>query len=147
MKHATLFLALSISILPVNNIINSANDDANAVFKENRMLISESNTLSLQQPGEEKMTALMFKRQEFCRAELKDFEFDIEYKVMSATVYFSGTNFKSVEVGEITSNSLKPIKKYMDRCAAGSMIIFDNVKVKGPDELVRPIAGMSIILH
>lgn len=36
---------------------------------------------------------------------------------------------------------------YMDRCAPGTMIIFDNVKVIGPDKEVRPIAGISYMLH
>lgn len=101
------------------------------------------------QPGEgnEKMLAVIFRNQEFCRAELKDFAFDVSFDVVSATVYFSGTNFKNVEKGIITSKSLKPIRSLMARCAPGSMVIFDNVKVIGPDKLVRPIQGLSIMLH
>lgn len=109
---------------------------------------SENKTLNLttQQPNE-KMLAVIFRHQDFCRAELKDFVYNAEFKVVGATIYFSGTNFKGVEKGTITSNSLAPVKSLMLRCGPGSMVIFDNVKVKGPDEMIRGIAGVSFILH
>lgn len=100
-----------------------------------------------QSPENEKMLAVIFRRQDVCRAELKDFEFDVKYNVVSATVYFSGTNFRGVETGFINSNSLKPISNLMARCSPGTMIIFDNVKVIGPDKLIRPIQGASYLLH
>ena len=100
-----------------------------------------------QSPENEKMLAVIFRRQDVCRAELKDFEFDVKYNVVSATVYFSGTNFRGVETGFINSNSLKPISNLMARCSPGTMIIFDNVKVIGPDKLIRPIQGTSYLLH
>lgn len=100
-----------------------------------------------QDPDAEKMLAVVFRSQEFCRAELKDFVFDVQFNIVSATVYFSGTNFKNVETGYITSNSLKPIRSLMARCAPGSMVIFDNVKAIGPDKLVRPIQGNSYVLR
>jgi hypothetical protein len=105
------------------------------------------NLFSQPSPENEKMLAVIFRAQDACRAELKDFEFDITYNVVSATVYFSGTNFKNVETGFINSNSLKPIRSLMARCAPGSMVVFDNVKVIGPDKLVRPIQGTSYLLH
>ncbi|MEP7256466.1 MAG: GldM family protein [Ferruginibacter sp.] len=99
-----------------------------------------------QEPG--KLSATVFKAQAYCRAELPaDFEFDVKFKVVSATVYFSGANFRNVEKGAINSNSLKPVKEFMDRCAPGSMIVFDNVKVVGPDKKVRTIPGKSILLY
>ncbi len=101
----------------------------------------------MQEPGNEKMMAVAFRAQSFCRAELKDFEFDATFTVVSATVYFSGANFRSTEKGSISSNSLKPIKHLMDRCVPGSIVIFDNVKVIGPDKQIRPIAGLSLLLH
>ena len=93
------------------------------------------------------MAAAVFKAQEFCRAELKDFEFDISYSVVSAAVYFSGANFKNVEKGAINSSSLKTIKNQMERCVPGSVVIFDEVKVKGPDNTVRTIQGVSFVLY
>jgi len=98
-----------------------------------------------QEPG--KMRSIVFKSQEYCRAELPDFEFNVQFKVVSATVYFSGTNFRGVEKGSITSNRLKPIKDLMDRCAPGSMVVFDDVKVMGPDKMLRTIPGLSLLLY
>ncbi|MBK8495296.1 MAG: hypothetical protein IPL50_09890 [Chitinophagaceae bacterium] len=89
----------------------------------------------------------MFSGQDFCRAEVKDFEWEVPFRIVSATIYFSGTNFKNVETGYISSSSLKPIKNLMDRCAPGTMVVFDNVKVKGPDEQVRSVPGPSFRLH
>jgi hypothetical protein len=56
-------------------------------------------------------------------------------------------NFRNAEKGFITSNSLKPIKNLMDRCVPGTIVIFDNVKVIGPDNEVRTIQGTSFYLH
>ena len=64
-------------------------------------------------PDSEKILAVVFLSQEFCRAELKDFVFDVQFIIVSATVYFSGTNFKNLESGYINSNSLKPIDSLM----------------------------------
>ena len=94
-----------------------------------------------------RMSAAVFKAQEYCRAELKDFEFDAHFVVVSAVVYFSGAGFKNgVEKASISSNSLKPIRTQMDKCMPGSIVIFDDVKVKGPDNLIRTIPGVSLIL-
>jgi hypothetical protein len=99
------------------------------------------------QAGNEKMLATVFRAQDFCYIELKDFEWEVEFNLVSATVYFSGANFSRVEKGVINSKSLRPIKKYMDRCVPGTMVIFDNVQVIGPDKTVRSIRGMSLVLH
>lgn len=96
--------------------------------------------------GKIRMPAVAFKAQDFCRAELEAFDFDTKYNVVSATVYFSGANFSSVQTAAITSNSLAPIKALMQRCGPGSVISFDNVKVSGPDGS-RTIDGKSIALY
>jgi hypothetical protein len=91
--------------------------------------------------------SIIFKSQEYCRAELKNFEFDAPFSVVSATVYFSGTNFPGIQTGFITSNSLKPVKHLMNQCLPGSVVVFDDVRVKGPDSLVRTIHGVSLTLY
>ena len=149
MKHVLIFSLSGILMLPLSsqftNVENSFNSPGYFSFVDKK---TEGFNISAQPGGgNEKMLAVVFRNQEFCRAELKDFEFDAPFNVVSATVYFSGTNFKNVEKGTITSNSLKPIRSLMTRCAPGSMVIFDNVKVVGPDKLVRPIQGLSILLH
>ncbi|MGC4103440.1 GldM family protein [Ferruginibacter sp.] len=96
--------------------------------------------------GDGKMACIKFKSQEFCRAELEDFEFDVHFTVVSATVYFSGANFKNTEKGTISGSSLKPIRSLMDRCQPGTRVIFDDVKVKGPDNTIRTIDGLNLLL-
>ncbi|MEP7237798.1 MAG: GldM family protein [Ferruginibacter sp.] len=148
MKHVLLFSLLSVGILPINsqfaNVADKMISPDYSTKIENNL---EGFNISSQSPGNEKMLAIIFKAQEYCRVELKDFEFNAPFRLVSATVYFSGTNFKNVEKGVLTSTSLKPIKSLMDRCAAGSMIVFDNVKVMGPDDFLRTIPGTSYLLH
>lgn len=97
--------------------------------------------------GEGKMRSIVFKSQDYCRVELKDFDFDVKFSVVSATVYFTGANFKGIEKGFITSNSLRPVRSLMDRCQPGSIVIFDDVKVKGPGDEIRPIDGVTYKLY
>lgn len=98
-----------------------------------------------QQAG--KMRSIVFKSQDFCRVELKDFDFDVQFSLVSATVYFTGSNFTGVEKGYLVSNSLQPIKKLMDRCQPGSIVVFDEIKVKGPDQEIRTIEGVTYQLY
>ena len=147
MKHVLLFSLVSMGVLPVNSRLSAVPGNSHLPG-----LFSSANDLGgfniCAQPGQENenMPAVVFRSQDVCRAELKDFVFDIQFNIVSATVYFSGTNFRGVETGFITSNSLKPIRRLMARCAPGTMVVFDQVKAKGPDNLVRPIAGTSYML-
>ena len=99
------------------------------------------------EPGSSKMSVKEFKSQDFCYTELKDFEFDVHFNVVSATIYFSGTNFRYPEQGTINGSSLKTVRSLMDRCAPGSIVIFDAVKVMGPDKQLRTIQGLTIMLY
>jgi gliding motility-associated protein GldM len=96
--------------------------------------------------GKIRMPSVAFKAQDFCRAELENFDFDTKYSIVSATVYFGGANFTTPQIGSINSNSLAPIKALMARCGPGSVISFENVKVNGPDG-ARTIDGKSIALY
>lgn len=148
MTHNTLFLTLSISILPLTSFTNITKDSPTLASIEIATCSTKTNTLNLQpEPSSHKITAVAFRAQDFCRIELKDFEFDVNFELVSATVYFSGANFRTVETGTINSKNLKPIKKYMDRCVPGSIVIFDNVKVIGPDNMLRTIASATYMLH
>ncbi len=149
MKQVILFSFLSLGILPVNNQMKSV---AGSITASDLVIFKDAdnkgfNLFAQPSPENGKMLAVIFKAQDFCRAELKDFDFDVQFTVVSATVYFSGTNFKNVETDFIKSNSLKPIRSLMDRCAPGSLVIFDNVKVLGPDKQIRPLQGTSYLLH
>lgn len=149
MKHVIFASLLILGIVPVNSqlalVENNISKPAAPSFSNDDK--QGFNICFQPSPENEKMQAVVFRKQDFCRAELKDFDFDARFDIVSATVYFSGTNFKNVETGFITSNSLKPIRSLMDRCAPGSMVIFDNVKVVGPDKQVRTIQGTSYLLH
>ncbi|MBL0145074.1 MAG: gliding motility protein GldM [Chitinophagaceae bacterium] len=46
--------------------------------------------------GKARMASVAFKGQQFCRAELENFDFDTRFSVVSATVYFSGAGFPNV---------------------------------------------------
>jgi hypothetical protein len=148
MKQLLLFPFLSIGILPVTHPSVTGKN----ISSQHAANAAISNTTAIefgpqQDAGNSKMQAAVFKAQEYCRAELKDFEFDIHYSVVSAVVYFYGANFKNVEKGNITSSSLQPVKNKMDRCVPGTVVIFDEVKVKGPDKTIRTIQGLSLVLY
>jgi len=96
--------------------------------------------------GKVRMPSVTFKNQQFCRADLENFDFDLRFTVVSATVYFSGAGFPSVAQSSITGNSLAALSAFMQRCQPGSVVTFDNVKVQGPDG-VRSIDGKSIALY
>ncbi len=147
MKHVLLLSLLSFCMFSVNSQLASVEKSMIATDHLSFGDKHEGLSISSQQQDNEKMLAIIFRSQEFCRLELKDFEWEVEFNIVSATVYFSGTNFKGVEKGTITSKNLKPLRKFMDRCAPGSMVIFDNVKVMGPDKMIRSIAGTSYMLH
>ena len=136
-------------MLPANNYL--ANNKRSGTITGHYLApktINEATTLNFQDlEGASKMRSVIFKSQQYCRADLKDFEFDVHFSVVSANVYFSGTNFKGVEKGAITSNKLKPLEALMTRCAPGSIVVFDDVKVMGPDNLVRTIPGETLILY
>jgi hypothetical protein len=148
MKLLLLPLLSSICFTPINNQFTSIEKPTTATSclasKENK---KENFEITFQDgAGYKKISCVEFKNQDYCRAELENFEFDTHFTVVSATVYFSGTNFRNTEKGFIISNSLKPIKHLMDRCKPGSIVLFDEIKVKGPDNNVSTIQGLSLSL-
>jgi len=149
MKMLLLPLMSGICLLPMNDLFIGADKEIATSVEGSVLKNSKDASVLLFQDRQTagRLSSVVFKNQDYCRAELDDFEFDAKFSVLSATVYFSGTNFKEVERGYITSNSLKPIKKLMDRCLPGSVVVFDDVKVKGPDNLVRTIPGVSLTLY
>ena len=150
MKYFLLSSILSICILNVDDQLASIqkNTGSSAVYSEEMNNPDQRRLTFGDQPGPGKMSAAEFKYQEYCRAELENFEFDAKFSIISATVYFSGANFKNgVEKGMITSSSLKPIEALKARCIPGTMVVFDDIKVVGPDKEVRTIQGLSLLLY
>jgi gliding motility-associated protein GldM len=91
--------------------------------------------------------SVVFKNQQFARAELKNFDFEYRYSIVSATVYFSGANFPSVQQAQISGGSLATIQAQLQRCIPGTSVTFDNVKVQGPGGPVISIPGPGFILR
>ncbi len=94
-----------------------------------------------------RMQSVVFKNQQFCRADLENFDFDARFNVVSATVYFSGANFSSVQTATISGGSLAGLSAQLAKCIPGTSITFDNVKVQGPDGTPRNIIGPGFILY
>ena len=80
----------------------------------------------------EECNQLFSKTNSFARADLENFDFDARFNVVSATVYFSGANFPSVQSATITGGSLAGISAQLAKCIPGTSVTFDNVKVQGP---------------
>ena len=91
--------------------------------------------------------SVVFKNQQFARAELKNFDFEYHYSIVSATVYFSGANFPSVQQASITGGSLAGIQAQLQKCIPGTSVNFDNVKVQGPGGPVISIPGPGFLLR
>lgn len=96
--------------------------------------------------GKGRMPVVEFRGQQFCRADLLGFDFDLRYTVVSATIYFGGAGFPSTAIGTINSNSLASVSSNMARCIPGSSVAFTNVKVSGPDG-TRAIDDVTIQLY
>ena len=97
--------------------------------------------------GGGRIQSVVFKNQNFARADLENFDFDAHFNIVSATLYFSGANFPSVQSAEIHGGSLESVKSFLQRSIPGTSVTFDNVKVQGPDGVVRSIPGPGFILY
>lgn len=98
-------------------------------------------------PGGTRMTAGSFKNQQYCRADLENFDFDAKFSVVSAMVYFSGANFANVQSAPLSGNNLGPLNALIQKAGPGTSITFDAVKVQGPDGKQRSIQGVGIVLY
>ncbi|MEP6616292.1 MAG: gliding motility protein GldM [Ginsengibacter sp.] len=86
-----------------------------------------------------RIQSVMFKNQQFVRADLENFDFEARFSIVSATVYFGGANFANVQQASISGGNLSGLSAQLSKCIPGSLVIFDNVKVQGPDGRVRTI--------
>ena len=65
--------------------------------------------------GGGRIQSVVFKNQNFARADLENFDFDAHFNIVSATLYFSGANFPNVQSAEIHGGSLESIKSFLQR--------------------------------
>ncbi len=89
--------------------------------------------------GGGKMQAVVFRGQQFVRADLENFDFEARFSVTGATVYFTNPGDRNVKQVSLSSGSLAPAAEYMKTLAPGSTVIFDNIRVVGPDGQPRTI--------
>lgn len=94
-----------------------------------------------------RIQSVVFKNQNFARADLKGFDFEYHYSILSATVYFSGANFPSTQTATISGGSLAGIQSQLAKCIPGTSVTFDNVRVQGPGGPVKSIPGPGFILY
>jgi gliding motility-associated protein GldM len=97
--------------------------------------------------GKSRMPTVEFKNQQYCRADLENFDFDLKYSVVSATVYFlGGSGFPNVVPSKITGNNFAAISNLIQRCTPGTSISFEDIIVSGPDGQ-RKIDGRTFQLY
>ena len=89
--------------------------------------------------GGGRMAAAAFRAQQFVSAVLEGFDFQANYSVTGATIYFNNPGDRNVKQVTITSGSLAPAKSFMDALVPGSTVTFDNIRVVGPDKQPRTI--------
>ncbi|MGG9962227.1 N-acetylmuramoyl-L-alanine amidase [Ferruginibacter sp. SUN106] len=68
------------------------------------------------------------------------------YAVESGTVYFSGAGFPKIAVANISGADLNKLSGFINNCVAGSVVTFDNVRVKGDNGYYATVDGLSIAL-
>jgi len=85
------------------------------------------------------LQAVVFRGQQFVRADLENFDFEARFSVTSATIYFNIPGDRNVKKVTLSSGSLAPAAEYMKLLAPGSSVIFDNIRVVGPDGQPRTI--------
>lgn len=89
--------------------------------------------------GGGKMQAVVFRGQQYVRAELENFDFAANFSVTGATIYFNNPGDRNVKQVSLTSGSLAPAAEYIKSLVPGSTVIFDNIRVVGPDGQPRTI--------
>ncbi|HMK05077.1 MAG TPA: gliding motility protein GldM [Ferruginibacter sp.] len=89
--------------------------------------------------GGGRLQAVVFRNQQFVRADLENFDFEAKFAVTGATVYFNIPGDRNVNSVTLTSGNLGSAKSLMDKLVPGSTVTFDNIRVVGPDGQTRTI--------
>jgi len=86
-----------------------------------------------------RMQAAAFRAQQFVSAVLENFDFEAHFSVTGATIYFNNPGDRNVKQVTLNSGSLAGAQAYMSQLVPGSTVIFDNIRVVGPDGQTRTI--------
>jgi gliding motility-associated protein GldM len=89
--------------------------------------------------GGGRMQAVVFRSQQFVRADLEAFDFEAKFTVTGATVYFNIPGVRNVQQATLSSGNLSQAAAIMSQLVPGSNVVFDNIKVVGPDGQPRTI--------
>ena len=89
--------------------------------------------------GGGRLQAVVFRNQQFVRADLENFDFEAKFAVTGATVYFNTPGDRNVKSVTLSSGNLSAAKAFMDQLVPGSTVTFDNIRVVGPDGQTRTI--------
>lgn len=99
--------------------------------------------------GKKRMTTPEFKAQQYCRADLENFDFDLRIPVVSANVYafipLEGKENK-VLMGKINGNSLAEINWMTTQLCPGSSVVFEHIIVRFPNDELREISPATYSL-
>ncbi|HAO46345.1 MAG TPA: gliding motility protein GldM [Ferruginibacter sp.] len=89
--------------------------------------------------GGGRVQAVVFRNQQFVRADLENFDFEAKFAVTGATIYFNTPGDRNVKSVTLSNGSLAGAKAFMDQLVPGSTVTFDNIRVVGPDGQTRTI--------
>jgi TonB-dependent SusC/RagA subfamily outer membrane receptor len=81
-----------------------------------------------------------FKRQ-------KEIRISEGYKLVNAQVYFSGAGFANVITATLSGSGLNCIQGLLDKCEGGTVVSFDNIKVRNNEGTEKIINGISFSLY
>ncbi len=98
-------------------------------------------TMMVGNSGGGKMAAVAFRSQRFLRADLKDFIFDAKYNVTGATMYITNPGARAPQMFNLSSGDMSPAAAAIGAVQPGSSVIFDNIRVVGPDGKSKTITN------
>jgi gliding motility-associated protein GldM len=80
------------------------------------------------------MSAAQFRVMGGMTVKLEDSEFEYPFSVVSYTIGFSGKGFPDYAQTQISGPQWGAAAANIAKCVAGTVVYFDNIKVKGPDK-------------
>jgi len=87
-----------------------------------------------------------FKAQAGIIAELKDFDFDLRFRIVSFEMLYSKPRADLVSAKGTNERFTPKMKAMIKRAKPGDTFVFNDVKAKGPDGTTRKIGSISFIL-
>lgn len=86
--------------------------------------------------------AATFKVQRGMLAELENFDFDIKFQVVSYEMTYAAARQDLLSTTADGPLFTQKMMDYLSKAKPGDIFYFDKIKVKGPDQVVRPLPGI-----